>query len=367
MNPATSGLSALLRTAAAVVPVAMLVADSEGRLLAANQQWIDFAGPGDVVVHPDEWTAVFAPDSRRRVVQYLADLASGRDASGSLDLEMDTASGPRWTRWWGRREEVGSSVVLSLVAVDVHDEVAQARDLHRLATHDHLTGLLNRLFFLETVAQAQFRAERTGRLVGVLYIDLDRFKAVNDAAGHGTGDQVLAAAAARLRTVVRAADAAARLGGDEFAVCLEGVVSPEEVDLAARRVERVLNEPVEANGQQWPLLASVGHAVTRDTVESPLALLARADRDMYETKRRRREGPPAAGAPPVADPTARPEAPGAEVVRPANQPDPPAAPAPARPAPPPADVETLRALRRDLNRIFEALDQLGRRLQAEPV
>ncbi|HET6874813.1 MAG TPA: PAS domain S-box protein, partial [Acidimicrobiales bacterium] len=135
-----SRLPAMFRAAAAVAPVAMLVADSRGKLLAANQRWIDLAGPAEVTVRPETWTGVFEPESRIRMAQYMEDVASGIVTPESVDLEMITRAGRRWTRWWVRREEVEEYVLLTIVAVDVHDDVAQKQDLRELATHDHLTG-----------------------------------------------------------------------------------------------------------------------------------------------------------------------------------------------------------------------------------
>lgn len=281
-------LPAVLRAAVAVAPVAMLVADSGGRLLAANRRWIDLTGPADVTGRPEAWTAVFESSSRRRMEQHLADIAAGRPAPASVDAEVATPTGRRWTRWWARRETFDSTPVVVLVVVDVHDDVAQTEDLRRLATHDHLTGLLNRRFFVESVGQAQRRAERSGRRAALLYIDLDRFKHVNDAAGHHVGDQVLSVVGARLAQVIRGADVVARLGGDEFAVLLEDVHGSDQAGAVAARVQAVLAEPVEVSGDRWPVHASVGVAMAGPGEESPELWLKRADDAMYATKRARR-------------------------------------------------------------------------------
>ena len=166
---------------------------------------------------------------------------------------------------------------------------SEARFRH-LALHDPLTGLANRTLFADRVAHALDRAERDGTEAAVLYLDLDGFKHLNDALGHAAGDQVLVAAAERLRRAVREGDTVARLGGDEFAVLLEGTHAAHaeaEAVAVAERVEAALRIPVEIEGRSQRIAASVGIAAAGGrglARRTPDDLLRRADRAMYAAK-----------------------------------------------------------------------------------
>ncbi len=150
----------------------------------------------------------------------------------------------------------------------------QARDLERAATRDPLTGLPNRR------ALAEFDADGPRRDLGVLFIDLDHFKPVNDRLGHAAGDQVLRTVAARLQSTVRPTDMVARLGGDEFGIICPGCSRTELADLGAR-VQAVLAEAVGVHGQVVHIGCSIGAALGHDSVGP---LLGRADAALYDAK-----------------------------------------------------------------------------------
>ncbi|MDQ3928759.1 MAG: GGDEF domain-containing protein, partial [Chloroflexota bacterium] len=119
----------------------------------------------------------------------------------------------------------------------------QAGELEHQAFHDPLTDLPNRALLADRLEQAVVRAKRRGTQVAVLLLDLDRFKTVNDSLGHNAGDELLVAAAERLKTCVRSEDTVTRLGGDEFAVLLEGITSPVRAERVARRIIQALESP----------------------------------------------------------------------------------------------------------------------------
>ena len=153
-----------------------------------------------------------------------------------------------------------------------------------LAYHDGLTGLENRRRFLERVDEAIARSKRHRRKFALMYIDLDRFKDVNDTLGHVAGDAVLGEAGARLRSIVRSEDPAARFGGDEFAVLLTGMTSPGEVDALATRICTALCDPFVTDGREVQISASVGIAVYPDDGTSANDLLRCADAALYRAK-----------------------------------------------------------------------------------
>jgi diguanylate cyclase (GGDEF)-like protein len=156
--------------------------------------------------------------------------------------------------------------------------------VHYLATHDGLTGLPNRVMFGELLSLGIETAKRQGTHCAVLFIDLDRFKIVNDSLGHEAGDLLLREIAARLRECVRASDVVARLGGDEFVVLLQGVDSPAEVSLTARRMLSAAMRPVMILGQECRVTASIGICVHPAEGQSDDTMMKNADMAMYMAK-----------------------------------------------------------------------------------
>ncbi len=163
----------------------------------------------------------------------------------------------------------------------------QTRLTHQ-ALHDALTGLPNRVLFLERLAQSVEAASRRSIHSAVLFIDIDRFKAVNDIAGHAAGDQLLIGVARRLREVLRPADTVARLGGDEFVVLCENLYDVQKEAVAiADRICATVSQPFSAAGNELFTSASIGIAFVRPG-DDPHVLVARADSAMYMAKQRGR-------------------------------------------------------------------------------
>jgi diguanylate cyclase (GGDEF)-like protein len=156
--------------------------------------------------------------------------------------------------------------------------------VHYLAHHDALTGLGNRVLLREQLEEALTRARRNGDPVGVLFLDLDGFKTVNDTLGHSIGDALLKSAAARLQENVRDTDKVARLGGDEFAVLQSVDSQPRSADALAARLVAIMSEPFFVDGQQLDLSASVGIAVAFGNDADPEQLLKNADLALYRAK-----------------------------------------------------------------------------------
>jgi diguanylate cyclase (GGDEF)-like protein len=161
---------------------------------------------------------------------------------------------------------------------------AEAQLLRR-AHFDSLTGLANRALFADRLAHALARARRRGERVGLLYLDLDGFKAINDARGHAAGDAALRQVAARLRAAVRESETAARFGGDEFTVLIEPLRDPADAGAVAARIGAALRRPLEVERHEVRLSASIGIAIFPDDGADPQALLRSADRAMFRVKR----------------------------------------------------------------------------------
>ena len=174
----------------------------------------------------------------------------------------------------------------SLAGVALERKRAEEALAHA-AQHDPLTGLPNRSVFLDRLALALRRSKRRKTRVAVLFLDLDRFKLVNDSLGHGVGDGLLIEAAARLCEVVREGDTVARFGGDEFTVLCEDVREQAEAEEVAQRLGEVLAEPFAVGGGEFFLSASIGIALGSG-LDEPEDLVADADAAMYRAKDRGR-------------------------------------------------------------------------------
>jgi diguanylate cyclase (GGDEF)-like protein len=153
-----------------------------------------------------------------------------------------------------------------------------------LALHDPLTELPNRLFFNDRLAWAISYAERNGDMLAVMFLDLDGFKAVNDAFGHAIGDRILIETAKRLRGCIRDSDTIARLGGDEFIVVVSQIKDEADVSIIARKFIEVLRDPFEINGNPINLSISVGISLYPKDADEPSDLLKKADMAMYRIK-----------------------------------------------------------------------------------
>ncbi|MEX2107512.1 MAG: EAL domain-containing protein [Solirubrobacterales bacterium] len=159
---------------------------------------------------------------------------------------------------------------------------AQERIAHQ-ATHDALTGLPNRVLFQDRLSHALTRRRRAKTSIAVCFIDLDRFKSVNDTFGHGVGDELLGQAAERLRSVLRPADTIARLGGDEFVILCEELSGEQEAVRLAERLQRVFGDPFTLGGSEHIVNASIGVAIGGGKADAD-ALMRDADSAMYRAK-----------------------------------------------------------------------------------
>lgn len=181
--------------------------------------------------------------------------------------------------WKGAAGFQFAAIIRDITASKLREE-----ELRRIAYHDPLTHLPNRLLFSDRLQLAKAQTIRSGRLLAVCYLDLDGFKAVNDAFGHEVGDRLLREAAQRLREAVRAGDTVARLGGDEFGLLLGELAGIEEIEQTLNRILSVIAVPYRIEGHELTLSASIGVTLLPDGDDVPEHLLRQADEAMYLAK-----------------------------------------------------------------------------------
>ncbi|WP_300617691.1 EAL domain-containing protein [Dokdonella sp.] len=188
------------------------------------------------------------------------------------------------------RDSGGQRTHFVSVISDITDRKRAEQELRYLANYDALTGLPNRTLLSERLGRAIVQARRSGHKIGVLFLDLDRFKHVNDSMGHAAGDRMLKAAGSRLRQVVRGGDSVARLGGDEFTVVIEGVLDVAETERVAAKIIAAFEQPLELDsGQEVVISPSIGISLYPDHGQVPSDLLKFADTAMYQAKERGRK------------------------------------------------------------------------------
>jgi diguanylate cyclase (GGDEF)-like protein/PAS domain S-box-containing protein len=183
-----------------------------------------------------------------------------------------------------KRDASGEPLYDISAVEDVSDRKTAEARVQYLATHDDMTGLPNRVLFNELIGQAIETSRQNERKCAVLFIDLDRFKIVNDSLGHHAGDLLLKEMGSRLRDCTRATDFLARLGGDEFVVLLEDASDSASIAEVANKILRAALKPVEILGQECRVTASVGIAVYPDDAWDAASLMKHADMAMYLAK-----------------------------------------------------------------------------------
>jgi diguanylate cyclase (GGDEF)-like protein/PAS domain S-box-containing protein len=227
------------------------------------------------------------PGDRALVQGTMTELLQASAAAATIEFRMVTSAGEsRWmeNRYTPVRDAGGRLVEIEGIMIDITERRLAEDRIALLARTDVLTGLANRATFNDRLRQACAAAERGASPFAVLFLDLDRFKEVNDMRGHLTGDKLLQGVAERLKNVLRATDFVARLGGDEFAILQADVIDPALAGALSTNVITVLSAPYHIDGEQLRIGASVGIAVFSTDAVAPETLLSQADQALYRAK-----------------------------------------------------------------------------------
>nr|WP_315260103.1 bifunctional diguanylate cyclase/phosphodiesterase [uncultured Duganella sp.] len=216
--------------------------------------------------------------ARGRSVWLVDDITARREASEAVARARDELE----LRVQERTAELAGANA-QLQGEIVERRQAEAR-VHHMAYHDSLTGLPNRALLSDRLDRAMLAAQRSGRKLAVMFIDLDRFKTINDSLGHMTGDQLLKEVAARLCGAVRASDTVARLGGDEFVVLVPGIRTADEASQVAEKIIEALSDGFPLEGRNLHITPSIGVSVYPDDGVNVETLMRNADSAMYHAK-----------------------------------------------------------------------------------
>jgi len=290
-GPVDGGMAPLHFQAFDSLPVAMAILDAEATVVSVNAAWRRFGAENDgsadgYVGHNylNVCRAATDPDADD-ACSLIAALLSGEQQSGQIEYPCHTPLQQRWFLLQAWRFIVRGSLWVAVMHLDITRRRVAEDTLRESATRDPLTGLMNRVRFQERVEHALARARHKGEPVSLLFIDVNRFKAVNDTAGHEIGDRVLQEVAQRLSRSVREIDSPARIGGDEFAILLEAT-DGSHAAIMAERITAISRAPIEVDGYSFGRGCSVGMATTLDGQTTTQRLLHEADLAMYEAKKR---------------------------------------------------------------------------------
>ena len=240
---------------------------------------------------PDDigfWQDLLPKSDRRRFAAGLTDLASGRVPSLVCEQEiLPPGRASIWIDWRASSVEASPGSAARRIVGIFRDVTARKRaELQTAyrAHHDSLTGLANRAAFEEQLKRAHAEAELTSRPLAVMFLDLDRFKAVNDSFGHESGDRLLIEVGRRLQDCLRKSDLVARFGGDEFAILARGYKTPRDIERLSRRIIDTTAEPIAIDGQEVEIGVSIGITSFPQDRSPAEDLIANADLALYRAK-----------------------------------------------------------------------------------
>ncbi len=269
-------------------PNGMAIASLDGRLLQVNQALCDQLRYSAAQLEQMRFVDITHPEDMPTTVDFVRGLLAGTRPSNQLEKRLVRRDG---STYWAMvhagllRGPDGAPRYFVNQVEDVTERRAARERMSHLALHDALTGLPNRVLLVDRLAHELAAAKRGEQGVAVLFLDLDRFKAVNDRLGHAAGDELLKAVAGRLAETIRPYDTAARLGGDEFVVVCGGLDGPDDVAPIVARIHEAITRPVEVAGHIVQVGASIGVSHARgDAAPTASELLRSADAAMYTAK-----------------------------------------------------------------------------------
>lgn len=277
------------RSAFDYAPIGIALVSPSGSWLKVNHALSQILGYTEQEFLTTDFQSMLCPDDLGNTLIKVHELISGKIPACQMEHRYLHKSGKTvWASWSVSTASEGGSNQPNLIfqIQDITDKKLAEERLQYDATHDSLTGLPNRKSFMLRLEEAlEKAAKNTAYKVSVLFIDLDRFKFVNDSLGHQIGDELLVGIAERLRDCVRPTDTVARLGGDEFTILVQGKYDPQEVVRIAERIQEKFAFPFDLNGNEVYTTASIGILHHTEKHQMPEDLMRDADTAMYQAKR----------------------------------------------------------------------------------
>ncbi len=277
------------RSAFNYAPIGIGLLTSSGKWLKVNHALIEILGYSESDFLLMDFQSITLPEDLGLTLVKVHELISGKIANCQMEQRYIHKTGRTvWTSWSVSAASDGQSKQPNLIfqIQDITDKKRAEEKLQHEATHDALTSLPNRPFFMSRLTAALEKIRSNERYkVSVLFIDLDRFKIVNDSLGHLIGDQLLVRISERLRECMRPSDIVARLGGDEFTILVEGTYDEAEVTRIAERIQQKFTIPFDLDGHEIYSSASIGILHASDKHLTSEDMMRDADTAMYQAKR----------------------------------------------------------------------------------
>ena len=277
------------RSAFTYAPIGIAIVSPDGRWLKVNKALSEILGFSEEEFLNTEFQTMIYPEDLGDTLVKLRELLSGRVPACQMEQRYVNKQGERvWVSWSVSTTSDHKAERPNLIfqLQNINDRKLAEEQLQYKATHDALTGLPNRALFMSRLEKALEKAQSdAGYKVSVLFIDLDRFKIVNDSLGHQIGDELLIGIAGRLRECLRPADMVARLGGDEFTILVEGRYEPKEVVGIAERIREKFLVPFDLSGHEVFSSASIGILHASEKHNKSEDMMRDADIAMYQAKR----------------------------------------------------------------------------------
>ncbi|HET6894020.1 MAG TPA: EAL domain-containing protein [Candidatus Baltobacteraceae bacterium] len=267
---------------------AVFALDTGGKFTLANKRLSQMTGYRHHELIGMPFAKLFPGDTAFDVQRVLASLVSETGKEKRFEAHISHADGHQRiiTCSLLPLKEGDRVIGIAGTAVDITERKAAEQRIEHLAYHDPLTNLPNRRLLNDRLTMAMSQAQRDGRMVAVLFVDLDRFKSINDSLGHRTGDAVLQELGTRLRAAVRSGDTVARMGGDEFVFLLPSIDRVDEAVTVARKVLDAVRQPFNIEGREFVVTASIGMSFFPNHARDAETLIKQADTALFESKRR---------------------------------------------------------------------------------
>ncbi|MGD8639004.1 MAG: diguanylate cyclase [Gammaproteobacteria bacterium] len=270
---------------------AVMVTDADAKVVSVNRAFTDITGfePDEVINKDPKFQR-----SENHDEQFYQNILQSLETRGQWRGEIwnrrkDGVLYPVWENISVVKDDEGRVTHYISVFSDISSIKQTENKLSHLAHHDSLTGLANRLAFTANLEQALERAQRHLQKVALMFIDLDRFKQINDCLGHAAGDRVLQVVAQRIKKSVRGQDVVCRLGGDEFIIIVEELTHIKDIENLAEKIIKLVSQPIQIGDQKVSVSTSVGISIFPDDANTAQDLAKAGDAAMYSAKSRGRQ------------------------------------------------------------------------------